>query len=160
MMPLLARGIVEVNSAGGDHVVVDPMGPIYMGSICLFLILLPFILVLFLAYYRNKYRHQQILAAMEKGLPITDLIARPQIRNREVNWVRSLSAGIGFLFVGLLLTAVWVWLYVTGEARDTAVVWLVIPIVIAGLGLIYLFRGILQKNYEKQKQKENAAPPQ
>jgi hypothetical protein len=159
-MPLLAKGIVEVNSASGDHVVVDPMGPIYMGSIYLFLILLPFLLVLLIVFYKKKLQHQQILVAMEKGLPITDLIAKPQPRNREVNWVRSLSAGIGFLFVGLMLTAIWVWLYMTGEARQVAIIWLVIPVVIAGLGLIYLFRGILQKNYEKQKQKEIVAPAQ
>jgi hypothetical protein len=162
MMPLLAKGIVEVNSAGGDHVVVDPMGPIYMGSIYLFLILLPFILVLFLAYYRNKYRHQQILAAMEKGLPITDLIARPQIRNREVNWVRSLSAGIGFLFVGIVIPII---CFVFGMINpstppDKIFGMLIIPTGVCGLGLILLMRGILQKNYEKQKQKENTAPPQ
>jgi hypothetical protein len=157
MMPLLAKGVVEV-TGNGETVTVDPMGPMFMAAVYMFLILLPFVLVLLLGFYRSKHRHLQILAAMEKGLPISDLIAKP--RNREVNWVRSLSAGIGFLFVGLLLTAIWVWLYVTGEPRSTAIIWLVIPVLIAGLGLIFLFRGILQKNYEKQKQKENTAPTQ
>jgi hypothetical protein len=158
MMSLLAKGMVDVTSAGGDHVMVDPMGPIYMGSIYLLLILLPVILILLLVFYKKKLQHQQILVAMEKGLPISDLIEKP--RNKEVNWVRSLSAGIGFLFIGLLLTAIWGWLYVTGEPRTASIIWLVIPILISGWGLIFLTRGILQKNYEKRKQKENAAPPQ
>jgi hypothetical protein len=157
MMPLLAKAIVDVTGGpDGGHVVIDP--PVAIGALYLFVALLPIFIALFIVYHKKRFQHLQILAAMEKGLPITDLIAKP--RNREVNWVRSLSAGIGFLFVGLMLTAIWVWLYVMGEPRTTAIVWLVIPVVIAGLGLIFLFRGILQKNYEKQKQKENIAPTQ
>jgi hypothetical protein len=156
--PVLAAVVDITGGEDGGHVMIDPLMPMLMSALYLFLILLPFLLALLIVFYKKKYRHQQILAAMEKGLPIADLIEKP--RNKEVNWVRSLSAGIGFLFVGLLLTAIWVWLYVTGEARTTAIVWLVIPVLIAGLGLIFLFRGILQKNYEKQKQKEKAAPTQ
>jgi len=157
MMPLLAKAIVDVTGGpDGGHVMVDP--PVAIGALYLFLVLLPLLLVLLFFFYKKKLQHQQILVAIEKGLPIADLIEKP--RSKEVNWVRSLSAGIGFLFVGLMLTAIWVWLYMTGEARQAAIIWLIIPVVIAGLGLIYLFRGILQKNYEKQKQKEIVAPTQ
>ena len=158
MMPLLARAMVEVREAGGDHVMVDPMGPIYMGAIYLLLILLPMLLILYLIFYKNKYRHLQILAAMEKGLPITDLIAKP--RNREVNWVRSLSAGIGFLFIGLALAGFFVWPRIASVGTRIELPFLIISIVVFGLGLIFLFRGILQRNYEKQKQKENTTPTQ
>jgi len=106
---------------------------------------------LLIVFYKKKYQHQQILVAMEKGLPITDLIAKPQPRNREVNWVSSLSAGIGFLFVGLALAGFFVWTKVASSVGSLEPKFLVIPIVIFGLGLIFLFRGILQRNYEKQK---------
>ncbi len=157
-MPLLASGVVEVTGVGGDHVVVDPMVPMFMAAVYMFLILLPFVMVLLLGFYRSKHRHLQILAAMEKGLPISDLIAKP--RNREVNWVRSLSAGIGFLFVGLALAGFFVCTRIASVGGRIEPLFLIIPIVVFGLGLIFLFRGILQKNYEKQKQKENTAPPQ
>ena len=158
IMPVLAAVVDITGGEDGGHVVIDPMGPMLLSALYLFLILLPFLLILLIVFYKKKYQHQQILVAMEKGLPITDLIEKP--RNKEVNWVRSLSAGIGFLFVGLMLTAIWGWLYVTGEPRTKDIFWLVIPILISGWGLIFLTRGILQKNYEKRKQKENAAPTQ
>jgi hypothetical protein len=157
-MPVLAAVVEVTDGNDGSHVVIDPMVPMAMSALYLLLILLPFLLVLLLAFYRNKYRHQQILTAMEKGLPITDLIAKP--RNKEVNWVRSLSAGIGFIFTGLALVGFFVWMNLSPHTQSPPPPFLIIPIVIFGLGLIFLFRGILQKNYEKQKQKENAAPTQ
>ena len=141
IIPVLAAVVDITGGEDGGHVVVDPMGPIFMGAVYLLLALLPVLLILLFFFYKKKLQHQQILVAMEKGLPISDLIEKP--RNKEVNWVRSLSAGVGFLFVGLSLTGIWVWMNMSGMAP---VVWLVIPVVIAGLGLIFLFRGILQKN--------------
>ncbi len=157
IMPILAAA-VEVSENG--HVVVDPLVPMAMSALYLFLILLPLLLILLIVFYKKKLQHQQILVAMEKGLPITDLIAKPQPRNREVNWVSNLSAGIGFLFVGLALAGYFVWTNVAPGVTSVESTFLILPIVIFGLGLIFLFRGILQKNYEKRKQKENTAPPQ
>ena len=149
--PVLAAVVDITGGEEGGHVVVDPMGPIFMGAIYLFLALLPLILILLLIFYKKKLQHQQILMAMEKGLPISDLITKPQPRNREVNWVSSLSAGIGFLFVGLALAGFFVWTKVASSVESLEPEFLIISIVVFGLGLIFLFRGILQRNYEKQK---------
>lgn len=149
--PVLAAVVDITGGEEGGHVVIDPMGPMLLSALYLFLILLPFLLILLIVFYKKKYQHQQILVAMEKGLPITDLIAKPQPRNKEVNWVSSLSAGIGFLFVGLALAGFFVWTKVASSVGSLEPKFLVIPIVIFGLGLIFLFRGILQRNYEKQK---------
>ncbi len=160
IMPVLAAVVDITGGEEGGHVVVDPMGPMAMSALYLFLILLPLLLILLIVFYKKKYQHQQILAAMEKGLPITDLITKPQPRNREVNWVSNLSAGIGFLFVGLALAGFFVWRNVASGVESLEPKFLIIPIVIAGLGLIFLFRGILQRNYEKQKPKESTAQAQ
>jgi hypothetical protein len=149
--PVLAAVVDITGGEEGGHVVIDPMGPMLLSALYLFLILLPFLLILLIVFYKKKYQHQQILVAMEKGLPITDLITKPQPRNREVNWVRSLSAGIGFLFVGLALAGYFVWTNAAPGVTPVESTFLILPIVIFGLGLIFLFRGILQRNYEKQK---------
>jgi hypothetical protein len=160
IMPVLAAVVDITGGEQGGHVVVDPMGPIFMGAVYLLVALLPVLLGLLLVFYKKKLQHQQILVAMEKGLPISDLIAKPQQRSREVNWVRSLSAGIGFLFVGLALTGFFIWAQLSPQAESVAPPFLIIPIIVFGLGLIFLFRGILQKNYEKQQKKEKTIPAQ
>jgi hypothetical protein len=142
--------IVEVTSPDGEHVVVDPFEPMMISALYLFLLLLPILLILLLIYYRKKYQHQQILMAMEKGIPVTDLIAKPVQRDREINWVRSLSAGIGFLFIGLTMAGLWLWTNKASGVTSFAPAFLIIPIVIGGAGLIYLFRGLLQKSCEKR----------
>jgi hypothetical protein len=80
--------IVEVTSPDGEHV-VDPFEPMMISALYLFLLLLPILLILLLFYYKKKCQHQQIMAAIDKGIPVTDLIARPTPRDREINWVRS-----------------------------------------------------------------------
>jgi membrane protease YdiL (CAAX protease family) len=152
--PVLAA-VVDISGGGaeGGHVVVDPMGPIFMGAVYLLVALLPVLLGLLLVFYKKKLQHQQILVAMEKGLPISDLIAKPQQHSREINWVRSLSAGIGFIFVGIVIPIIFFAVGMINPSTPPEKVFgmLIIPTVVCGLGLIFLTRGILQKNYEKQK---------
>jgi hypothetical protein len=151
MIPVLASAMIDVTGGpDGGHVLVDP--PVAWGVVCLFILLLPLLVLLVLSYYRSKFRHQQILAAMEKGVPVSELMARPA---HEINWVRNLSAGIGFLFIAVVMTILFfVARAVSTDAmRASAIAWLVIPAVIFGLGLIFLLRGILQRNCEKSEKK-------
>jgi hypothetical protein len=153
--PIL-EAVVDVTTQGdGGHVRIDPIGTMLMAALYLLMVLVPFVLTLLLNFYKKKLQHMQILAAMDKGLPIADLIEKPN--NKEVNWVRSISAGIGYLFVGLALSSIWVWI---SKSEDVPVVWLIIPILISGLGLVFFFRGVLQKNYEKLQKKERDIPAQ
>jgi hypothetical protein len=156
MVPLLAKAVVEVTGTNGEHVVIDP--PVAIGALYLFLLLLPLIISLLLFFYKKRLRHLQILAAIDKGLPIADLIEKPG--NKEVNWVRSLSAGIGFIFIGLALAGFLVWMSLSTHTQSPPPPFWVIPIVVFGMGLIFLFRGILQRNYEKQQKKEKVVPAQ
>ncbi|MEN6306941.1 MAG: hypothetical protein ABFD91_04225 [Anaerohalosphaeraceae bacterium] len=153
LIPVLSA-VVDVTTQGdGEHVTIDPMGPMFMSAVYLFMILLPILLILLIVFYRKKYQHQQVLAAMEKGIPVSDLIAKPVQRNWEINWIRSLSAGIGFLFVALALSGLWLWTNKSSGVESMPPSFMIIPIVIGGLGLIYLFRGLLQRAYEKKQDK-------
>lgn len=152
LLPVLGA-VVDVTSGEGEHVKIDPMGPMLMSAVYLFMIILPILIVLLIVFYKKKYQHQQILAAIEKGIPITDLIAKPVPQNREINWIRSLSTGIGLLFVAIssMLLAV-----VAFPTKDVG--FMVVSIVAGGVGVIYLLQGILQRKYGKKQ--ENLPPIQ
>lgn len=158
-MASMLGAMVEVtgNDEGG-HVVIDPIIPMLTASLILFLVLLPILAALMIVFYKKKYQHQQILTAMDKGVPISDLIARPTPREREINWVRSLSAGIGFLVIGLLMAVLWYWMKVAPGVTSMDPKFLIIPIVIGGLGIIYLFRGILQRSCDKKRSTREKEP--
>lgn len=152
LLPVLGA-VVDVTGGGGEHVTIDPMGPMLMSAVYLFMIILPILFLLLILFYRKKYQHQQILAAIEKGIPVTDLIAKPVPQNREINWIRSLSAGIGLLFVAIMLTAVTAF-------TNKGVGFVITSIIIGGVGLIYLLRGVLQRRYDKKQEELPPAQPE
>jgi hypothetical protein len=144
MIPILANAMVEVNQ-GDQHIVIDP--PIAMGALYLFILVLPMLFILGLIYFKLKFRHQQILAAIERGQPITDLIAS---KPSEISWIRNLAAGVGLIFIGL---AILIGLIVSGyfgqnTRGDEILGALLFPAGFSGIGLIFLLRGILQRNRE------------
>jgi hypothetical protein len=142
MLNLLAA-VVEVTEQGGDKVVVDPMGPMLMSGVYLFLILLPLIVILLFFFYKKKLQHQQIMAAIEKGHPIADLLAAPT--KKETGYVANISAGVGLIFVAIALLILYVpaGVYMAQNLPRNSLV--VIPIVLIGLGITRLIRGIYQK---------------
>ena len=145
---LLAR-MVDITGPEGEHVAVDPMGPMLMSAVYLFLILMPIILIMLFFFYRKKLQHQQILAAIEKGHPISDLLAAPV--NKETGWLYNNSAGVGLLIVaiGLLIVYKPMGVYITDNRPGNLLV--IIPIILIGMGITRLMRGIYQKKEKAEK---------
>lgn len=139
---LLAK-MVDVTGPGGEHVTVDPMGPMLMSAVYLFLLMLPIVIIMLFFFYRKKLQHQQIIAAIEKGHPISDLLATPA--KKEKGWVSNISAGIGLIFVAgaLLLLYIPAGVYIAHNLPRNSLV--VIPIVLVGIGITRLIRGFYQK---------------
>lgn len=144
MLNLLASVVEVTGGDEGGHVVIDPMGPMLMSGVYLFLLLSPLILILLFFFYKKKLQHQQILAAMEKGIPVKDLLVSPN--EKEKGWILNISAGIGLLFVAIALAIAY---YPAGiyemKGNPGLVILVAIPLVIAGIGLSRLLRGIFQK---------------
>lgn len=154
MINLLAAVVQVIESPDGDRVIIDPMGPMLMSAVFLFLALLPILVILFFFFYRKKLQHQQILAAMDKGLPIQDFLAVPE--KKETGWIPNISAGIGLIVFAILLLIVY---YPAGIYRifDRPLVgFMAIPLVFACVGLSRLLRGIFQR---AAKKKEDAEKP-
>jgi hypothetical protein len=142
MVNLLAA-VVEVTEKNGDHVVIDPMGPMLMAALYLFLLVVPLVIVLFFFFYKKKLQNQQILAAIEKGQSVTDLLAAPE--KKAKGWLSNISAGVGLIFVAIALIVLYIpaGVYRSHDLPRNALV--VIPIVLMGIGLTRLIRGIYQK---------------
>jgi len=115
----------------------------FFAAVYLFLALLPLMLILVYLFYRKSLQHRQIMKAIETGVPVSELLAKP---DPTINWVRNLSLGIGLLLIGAVLTCY----AVVVEAEEALVV---MPIIICGIGVIFLLRGILQRNVVKNKDK-------
>lgn len=145
MINLLAKGIVEVTTGSdGETVVIDPMMPMLMSGVYLFLVLLPILAIIFFFIYKKKLQNQQIMAAIEKGMPVQDLLAVPVRKERE--WIPNISAGIGLLFVAIAMAIVGFFAGIYDDADPgSLIIFMAILLVIGGIGLTRLLRGIFQK---------------
>jgi len=100
----------------------------------------PLIVIGIVYYYKKRLEHQQIMAAIEKGIPLLELRPPRQTQNGAL-WIRSLTFGIAALIIGLALpcfSGSW-------NVRMAAVV-------LIGVGLAWIVRGILYRKYRPQTQ--------
>jgi hypothetical protein len=152
-MGILLAKMVEVTGSDGEHVIVDPMGPLLMSAVFLFLLLVPIIILMLFFFYKKKLQHQQILAAIDKGQPVSELLAAPA--EKAKGWLSNISAGIGLIFVAVALLVLYIpaGVYISHNLPRNALV--VIPIILLGMGITRLIRGICQRK-EADKEKEQA----
>ncbi len=110
----------------------------------------PVIVIGVIYYLKKRFEHKQIMAAIEKGTPLSEL---RNISPRAVGpiWVKHLSGGVVILAIGLAFLAVQPWM-----GHPTTFV----GIILCGLGIASLIRGLLYRKYQPQSQplaKSNAA---
>jgi sterol desaturase/sphingolipid hydroxylase (fatty acid hydroxylase superfamily) len=87
-------------------------------------------------YFAKRLEHKQIMAAIEKGIPLPEI--RP-VRCNGVSWVRSLTGGI--IIVSLALAFVFAGPYMDGGPG------LFVAIILFGVGLSCIVRGLLYRKY-------------
>jgi len=123
-----------------------------IGGIIAFLVFLglsiPIIVIGVVYYYKKRLEHKQIMAAIEKGTPLSEL--RPPKQNGAL-WIRNLTFGIALLTIGLA------YLVVGPGPRGPM---LFGAFIFCGIGLAWLIRGLLYRKYQPQIQplgKNNAA---
>jgi len=99
----------------------------------------PVIVVCVVYYLKKRLEHRQIMAAIEKGTPLSEL--RPPKQNGAL-WIRSLTFGITLLIIGLG------WGFVGPGGTGN----ILLTIVLVGIGLAWLIRGLLYRKYQPQSQ--------
>ena len=119
------------------------MGQVLQG-VTVFVIFLgmssPVLIIGLVYYYMKRLEHKQILAAIEKGTPLSEL-KPPKQKQNGVLWIRNLTFGIALIIIGLAFL-------VAGPGGDTIA--LFIAFVLCGVGLAWLIRGLLYRKYQPQ----------
>jgi len=102
----------------------------------------PILIIGLVYYFMKRLEHKQILAAIEKGTPLSEL-KPPKQRQNGVLWIRNLTFGIAMIIIGLAFL-------VAGPGGDAIA--LFIALVLCGVGLAWLIRGLLyRKHYLKSQ---------
>lgn len=101
------------------------------------------VLIIGIVYYLKKLlEHRQIMAAIEKGTPLSEL--RPPKQNGAL-WIRNLTIGIALLIIGLG------WIFLAAHSGAS----ILIALILVGLGAAWIVRGALNRKYAMQTQAAN-----
>jgi amino acid transporter len=92
-------------------------------------------------YSKKRLEHKQILAAIEKGTPLSEL-KPPKPQPAGPSWIRYISVGVALIVAALVLFFLFSGLNPGG---------IVIAILI-GTGVAWTIRGLLHRKYESKGQ--------
>ena len=122
------------------------MSPIEAFGVALIIIALavPVIVIGVVYYLKKRYEHKQIMLALEKGTPLSELIS---IKPKPVGpmWVKYLSSGVLILAIGLAFTFAGPWI---GPGSPM----MFVGIILCGIGIASLVRGLLYRKYQPKSQ--------
>ncbi|MFH1615438.1 MAG: DUF6249 domain-containing protein [Planctomycetota bacterium] len=109
----------------------------------------PIIVVALAFYFIKRLKHKEILAAIEKGVPISELNLEERSKSEDTGpgWVKDISSGIMFLLIAVGFTALLLLgIFKIATTSGTYPLFLfAIPIVFFGIGIGRLIRGIIRR---------------
>ncbi len=124
------------------------------------------VIVAGLVYFgKKKLEHKQIIAAIEKGVPVSELSIGRQANNMKQNksdgpgWVQDQSKGITLLIIGIGI-GVPFWFFIDSFDGGMFNVMWIIPVVFLGNGIGLLIRSRQRKKYEKPEPAQEEAAEQ
>ena len=100
------------------------------------------IIIGLLVYFGKRLEHKQILAAIEKGTPLSEL-KPPKKQQNGLLWIRNLTFGIAMLIIGIALTLVGSHTIGSPGGRFLAFVFFAI-------GVAWIIRGLLYRKYQEK----------
>ena len=106
----------------------------------------PIIVVGIIYYLRKRLEHKQIMTAIEKGTPLSEIIP-PKPRPTGPAWIKYVSTGIMLIIIGLGFTFL--------NPMYTSHVGALIFTVLCGVGAGLLIRGLLHRKYYLKEQTLN-----
>ena len=112
----------------------------------------PIILIGLVYYYKKRLEHKQIMAAIEKGTPLSEIMP---IKRKEGTWINDISKGIAMLIIAAVTTIIFGAMLFYGSGSlgiGTTIfpfgVFFIIPAVFLGNGIASLIRGRLRRKHE------------
>lgn len=110
------------------------------------------IIIGLITFFCKRLEHKQILAAIEKGTPLSELKPPKRQQNGSL-WIKNFTFGIALMITGLSL------ILVVGPRRMGGASTL-FALVFFAIGIAWMIRGLLYRKYQEQNQplaKSNAA---
>jgi len=108
----------------------------------------PIIIICLVYYLRKRLEHKQVMAAIEKGTPLSEL--KP-VKEPGPLWIKNLTAGIALLIIAAAIVCLRLIYIVCTEADfDQTLIYFFVAVVFFALGISRLLRGILQRKAERQ----------
>ena len=119
---------------------------------------IPILIIGMVYYHKKKLEQKQILAAIEKGVPVAELNlgAKKQDKGEGPGWIQDQSKGITLTLIGVGI-AIAFWFLVTNMGGGVFHVMWIVPIVFLGNGIGLLIRANMRRKYEKTELEEQ--PP-
>jgi len=103
----------------------------------------PIIVVGVIYYLKKRLEHKQIMAAIEKGTPLSEIMP-PKPKPAGPAWIKYVSTGIALLIIGLGFV-----LGGLGRGEDIGIL---IFFALCGVGAAMLIRGLLHRKYYLKNQ--------
>jgi hypothetical protein len=103
----------------------------------------PIIVVGIVYYLKKRLEHKQIMAAIEKGTPLSDFIP-PKPKLAGPAWIKYVTTGIALIIIGSGFTFL--------RPMHTKDVGMSIFIILCGIGAAMLIRGLLHRKYYLKNQ--------
>jgi hypothetical protein len=118
----------------------------------------PILIIGLVYYHKKKLEQKQVLAAIEKGVPVAELNlgAKKQSKSQGPGWIQDQSKGITLLVIGIGI-AIAFWFFVTSLGGGVFNVMWIVPVVFLGNGIGLLIRSNMRRKYEKTELEEQ--PP-
>jgi hypothetical protein len=109
----------------------------------------PIVVVGVIHYLKKRFEHKQIMAAIEKGIPLSELVPpKPQLQLAGPGWIRYVSLGIALIIISFG--------FLMGGSAGT-----IAAFALLGVGAAWLIRGLLHRKYylKGQSANQNGGPP-
>ena len=116
----------------------------------------PILVIGLIYYHKKKLEHKEVLAAIEKGVPISELNIGTKKENKSYGpgWVQDQGKGITLLVISVGIGFVfWLALEPWYRAGVMNILWIV-PVVFLGNGIGLIIRSRQRKKFEKPEPAE------
>ncbi len=116
----------------------------------------PLIAVCLAYYFKKRLEHKQIMAAIEKGTPLSELIPPKPPKQTGPLWIKNLTGGIALL---LMATGIVIMSLLGVGDSDILSGLCLVAVVLFAVGVSRIIAGILQRKSVRQNQTANSQPP-
>jgi hypothetical protein len=127
---------------------------------------MPFIMVILivafgitLAIVKKHFEHKQIMAAIEKGTPLSELrpVKQP-VTQKGADWIRSLTLGIAFLLMGIGMAIIpLISPGYSSSDKDARLGLFIASVIFLAMGAAGVLSGILKRKAEKALSSDKSA---